>query len=75
MDSDLFLTVGIVVSILSLPSILSAWSDGRAPRVGAILLVAGLGLVVVAVMRHPGGYALSEVPHVMLGVVGRLLHQ
>lgn len=74
MDSDLLLTVGIVLSVLTLPSLLAAWTDGRPPRVGAILLLAGLGMVVLAVVQHPNGYAFGDIPHVMLGVLGRALN-
>ena len=31
MDSDLILVVGIVILMLSIPSALSAFADGRAP--------------------------------------------
>ena len=40
MDTDLALTVGIVLAVLSVPSLLSAWVDGRAPRLGAIMAIA-----------------------------------
>lgn len=74
MDTDLLLTIGVVLAILTLPSLLSAWTEGRPPRLGAIMLVAAAGLVVAAVSQKPGGYAFSEIPTVMVSVVGRYLN-
>ena len=42
MDSDLALVIGLVLAALTIPSILSAVSDKRAPRASAItVLIAG----------------------------------
>ena len=40
---------------------------------GAILLIASMGLVVAAVTTKPGGYTLREVPGVMLDVTARYI--
>lgn len=53
MDPDLLLAIGITVGILTLPAFLAAWREGRAPRVGAILLVVAGTLIVMAAMRKP----------------------
>jgi formate-dependent nitrite reductase membrane component NrfD len=74
MDTDLVLTLGIVLLVVTLPSLLSAWVEGRAPRVGAIMLVASLGMIVAAVIYHPVGYAINEVPGIMVGVIGRMVN-
>lgn len=71
MDTDLALTVGIVLAVLSLPSLMSAWVDGRAPRMGAIMVIAALGLIVSALVVNPSGYAFNQVPGVMLKTVMR----
>jgi formate-dependent nitrite reductase membrane component NrfD len=73
MDTDLVLTVGLVLLALSLPSLLSAWVEQRVPRVGSIMVVASIGMIVGALMYRPGGYAFSEVPGVVLGVLARFL--
>ncbi len=72
-DVDLMLTVGIILMVLSIPSLLSAWVEGRAPRMGAIMSIAALGLIVAAIMTKPGGYAFNEVPGVMLKVAAGFL--
>jgi formate-dependent nitrite reductase membrane component NrfD len=74
MDTDLVLTLGIVLGVITLPSLLSAWVEGRAPRVGAILLVAAFGMIVAAALNNPGGYAVSDVPGIMAGVFGRMVN-
>ncbi len=71
MDTDLFLSIGIVLLILTIPSLLSAWTEGRAPRFAALILLAAAGLIVVALTQKPGGYSFGEIPNVMMNVVGR----
>ncbi len=69
-NPDLMLTVGIVLLVLSMPSLLSAWVESRAPRMGAIMVIAALGLIIGALLTNPGGYAFNKVPGVMIKVVG-----
>ena len=73
MDPDLALTLGIVIAAFSVPSILSALSDSRAPRASALTVLIGGGLILYAVQTSPGGYALGEVPDIFVRVVGRYL--
>ena len=67
-DTDLILTLGIVLLVLSVPTLLSAWVDGRIPRLGAIMVVVALGMIVAALQTAPGGYAFEEVPGVVIRV-------
>jgi hypothetical protein len=69
MDTDLALTVGILLTVLSVPSLLSAWVDGRAPRIGAIMVLVGLALIVTALVESPGGYEFNQVPAIMLKTI------
>lgn len=71
MDTDLFLTIGIVLVVLTIPSLMSAWTESRAPRFAAIMLVAAAALIVTALTQKPGGYGFKDVPQVMMGVVAR----
>ncbi|MGY3438813.1 MULTISPECIES: hypothetical protein [unclassified Marinovum] len=73
MDSDLALVIGVIVSVLALPSIVSAISDGRAPRAAAIAVLIGGGLVVFAVSSRAGGYTVDELPEVFYRVVSRFI--
>ncbi len=74
MDTDLILTLGIVLLVLTVPSLLSAWVEGRVPRVGAIMLIVALALIISAVSTRPGGYSVSEIPAIMLTVVARAMN-
>lgn len=69
-DVDLLLTVGIILLVLSIPSLLSAWVESRAPRIGAIMAIAALGMISAALLTKPGGYTFIEIPDVMVGVLG-----
>jgi formate-dependent nitrite reductase membrane component NrfD len=74
MDTDLVLTLGIVLLVLTIPSLLSAWVEGRVPRVGAILMIASICMIVAAVSTRPGGYAFEEIPGIMLAVGARAIN-
>ena len=74
MDTDLVLTLGIVLFVFTLPSLLSAWVEGRIPRVGAIIVIASLAMIVAAVSSRPGGYPINDIPGIMLSVVARAIN-
>ncbi|KIN62441.1 50S ribosomal protein L35 [Sulfitobacter noctilucicola] len=73
MDPDLALSLGLVVAAFSIPSILSALSDRRAPRASALTVLIGGALILYAMQNKPGGYTLSQVPDVFVGVAARYL--
>ncbi|KMK68421.1 hypothetical protein [Puniceibacterium sp. IMCC21224] len=73
LDPDLTLVIGLVIGLFSIPSMISAYSDERPPRVAALCLVLAGGLILNAMQNKPGGFRVSELPHVFYGVVGRLL--
>ena len=74
MDTDLFMVVGIVIFALAIPSLLSAWVEGRVPRAGSIMVFIGGVLVVTALTQHSGGYRFSEMPNLFLRVIGRYMN-
>ena len=74
MNTDLMLVLGVVVCALSLPSLLSAFSESRAPRAGAVLLLIGGILLVMALTQKPGGYTFADVPQVFVRVIGTYLN-
>jgi hypothetical protein len=55
------------------PSILSAMSDGRAPRASAITVLIAGGLILFAIQTKTGGYSFAELPDVMVRVLARYL--
>ncbi|MFN3937569.1 MAG: PucC family protein [Gemmobacter sp.] len=74
MNSDLMLVVGIIAAVLAIPSLLSAYSESRPPRVAAILIMIASVLVVVAIWQKPSGYTLEEIPRVFVRVFGRFFN-
>ncbi|MDX5403305.1 MAG: hypothetical protein LPK02_13930 [Rhodobacterales bacterium] len=63
------LVIGLVVTAFSAPSIMSAISDGRAPRSAMVALVAGGGLVLFALTQKPGSYRIEEIPQTFIKVI------
>ncbi len=73
MDADLAMAIGTVLGVLSIPSLISAVSDARAPRVGAVTLLLAGALIVWAMSNKPGGYKLAELPSVVVSVIARFI--
>lgn len=72
-DSDLYLIIGIVLAVLSVPAMLSAFSEGRAPRVATITAVIAGCLIVYAIQLSPDGYTLRDIPEAFIRVVARYI--
>jgi len=68
-NPDLFLVIGLVVGALSIPAVISAFSESRPPRAAAIMIMISAGMILVAVLLKPGGYTFGEVPDAFAGVV------
>jgi hypothetical protein len=74
LDPDLYMVIGVSIAILTIPSLLSAFIEGRTPRAGAVLILISGTLIVLALKDHPRGYALGDIPGAFYRVVGRYLH-
>jgi hypothetical protein len=74
MDTDLFLVIGIVIFALAIPSLLSAWVDGRVPRAGSIIVLIASVLVVTALTQNARGYSFAQIPDVFFRVIGRYIN-
>lgn len=70
MDTDLIFVVGVIVAAVSVPSIITSFIDQRSPRAGAIGVLVGGGFIVFASMNKVGGYALNDVPELVVQVIG-----
>ena len=73
MDPDLALVLGVILGALSVPSILSALSDKRAPRASALTVLIAGGLILYAANQLPGGIALDQIPDKFVSVLARYL--
>lgn len=74
MDADLYFVIGLIILAFTIPPILGALLEGRAPRAAAILVLIGGGLLALAITNSPGGYTISEIPDVFVRVVGRYIN-
>ncbi len=68
MQPDLALVLGIILFGFSVPSILSAISDGRAPRASMLTILIAGGMILYALQTDPDGYAMEEIPDVFVRV-------
>ncbi|MEM6888083.1 MAG: hypothetical protein AAF636_08085 [Pseudomonadota bacterium] len=72
MDPDLALVIGLVMSVLSVPSIVSALADRRAPRVSAVALLLSGVLLLYAFNTTPIPYTVESLPRVFATVLRNL---
>jgi len=73
-DTDLLMVIGIVLCGLAIPSLLAAFSESRPPRAGAIMVLIGGILIVVALNKATHTYTFAEIPDLFLRVIGRLVN-
>lgn len=73
MDPDVALTLGLIIGVFSIPSIVSAFSDQRAPRASAVTILIGGALILFAVVTKPTGYSIEQVPNVFFDVIARII--
>lgn len=73
MEPDLALVLGLVIAAFSVPSILSALVDSRAPRASALTILIGGALVLYALQQTPDAYSIETIPDVFVGVFARFL--
>ncbi len=74
MTPDALLVTGLALALFGLPALVAAWSDRRRPRTALVLLAGASLCIALAEIRNPGGYALSDMPETVYGVIGDLLH-
>ncbi len=73
MTNDLLFVLGLIISALAIPSVISAFSESRTPRAAAIMFMIGGGLIAIAVTQQPGGYSFEEIPDVFSRVVAHYI--
>ncbi len=74
MDTDLFLVIGIIITVLAVPPVVGAFSESRPPRAGAIMFLIGGGLIALALTQGTIRYSVPDIPDVFTRVVGRYLN-
>ena len=71
MPSDNALVLGFFLLLLSVPAMISAWSDGRVPRVSLFVGLCGVGAVGYAVWMADPAYTVADIPEAVLRVVAQ----
>ncbi len=73
MNSDYLLTVGLILGLFSIPAMVSAYADRRSPRASMSAFILSFSIIVGAYITHPGGYALSDMPNVVVAVIADII--
>ena len=73
MDNDFILVLGMLIAILGVPSLISAFSSSRPPRMALILFVIGGGMISWAITQQPGSYTFDNLPDVVTGVIAKII--
>ena len=73
MDNELLLIVGMILGVLSFPSMLSAFTEGRSPRVATITIMIGGSMILWALMNEPAGFRVDDIPEIFARVIARYL--
>ncbi len=73
MDTDLMLVTGIMLGLLAVPALISAYSEGRAPRLASIFLLIAGTLIVVALSGRPSGYTFDQMIRAFGNVFSRFV--
>lgn len=72
--ADILLVIATLVGILSLSSIVAAWTVKRLPIAAGISFAVAIGLAVYVHLTQPDGLALLDVPDAFISVAARILN-
>ncbi|MEM1235404.1 MAG: hypothetical protein AAGI10_00440 [Pseudomonadota bacterium] len=70
-DPDLWFVLGLVLVILMIPALFSAYVDGRVPRAPAVTLLIAVGMISYAGFNKPEGYEIGDIPSIFRETVQR----
>jgi len=72
--ADILLVIATIVGILSVSSIVAAWTVKRWPFAAMISFAIATGLVVYVHLSEPGGLELLDIPNAFITVAARVLN-
>ena len=73
MDPDIAFILGLIIACFAIPSVLSAFSDSRAPRVSIVIVLIAGSLILYGAATKPGGYTINSIPDTFFGVINRFM--
>ena len=74
MDPDLFFVFGLALGVLSVPAIVSAFLDGRTPRLPAYLILIAALMVGYAIQQKPQSYGVDTIDDTLARVISRYMN-
>ena len=74
MDPDIIIVAGMVIVILGIAALVSAFSDRRRPWVALGLFAAGGGAITYAVRGNPGVYSLDRLDVPVFNVIAMIIN-
>lgn len=72
MDTDVLFVVGTILAAVTLPALLTAYTEGRVPRIPIAMLLAGGVMVAYALHEKPSGYSFAQIPTVFGRVFSKM---
>lgn len=73
-SADILLVIATLVGILSLSSIVAAWTMKRWPIIALISFAIAIGLGVYVHMNEPDGLQVVDIPNAFITVAARVLN-
>ncbi|MGR3500827.1 hypothetical protein [Pseudaestuariivita sp.] len=73
LDPDIALVIGLVLGVFSLPALVTAFAEARAPKVAVLTILISGGLIAFALVTNPGAYSLQNIPNVFVEVIARFI--
>jgi hypothetical protein len=69
MTPEIFLTVGVLLLLPTIPMIFNGLKEGAAPKFAMLMTLISFGLIAVAFSQKPGGYNINEIPGIMISTI------
>ncbi|PHQ94507.1 MAG: hypothetical protein COB40_12045 [Marinosulfonomonas sp.] len=73
MNNDIILVFGVIIGVLAIPSLISAFSAGRSPRAATVLFMVGGAMVSWVIIQQPNTYSVENFPDVFVKVVAKII--
>ncbi|WP_341863417.1 hypothetical protein [Gymnodinialimonas sp. 57CJ19] len=74
LSADIILVIATLVGILSLSSIVAAWTMKRWPIIALISFAIAIGLGVYVHMNEPDGLQVVDIPDAFISVAAQVLN-
>ena len=74
MDPDVAMAIGLLLAIVSFPSLIhNVLHDGAPSKVVGFMCLTSVTIMAIAALNKPGGYEVMDLPRVLMDVLGRFV--